>query len=1244
MRNNPAGMRGKPAPSNGDDAGRSGFKSHLQHLEVGEFVLGFLRSFAIARNVLIQAIPVRVIRGLVAACLALAWATAFAQGAGSDPSQSFDHASTGFSLSSQHALARCESCHIQGVFRGTPRDCASCHRNASRPMATQFPVRHIPTTQPCDTCHRAAAWNVVIYRHQGVTRGSCLTCHTGAFATGKPAQHVATTASCDTCHNTLIWTATTYDHSGVAAGTCANCHNGVTATGKPARHVPTTASCDTCHTTILWRPAIYPHDATTTGQCSTCHNNVTALGKSAAHIPDNRQCDTCHTSTISFRIRVMNHSGLNGQCSNCHSGAYVSQNAVAKPATHVPTTAQCDTCHTTVAWRPASFSHNASMAGTCATCHNGVTATGKNTGHIPTSAQCDTCHASTISFLGAVMNHTGLAGQCSNCHNGTYLAQNAQAKPASHVATTQQCDTCHHSTTSWATVTFNHSLATPPVFIGDHSCANCHKSGGPGLSKPTTHIPTNVACDTCHTNFLAFKPANMDHTGTSGQCSSCHNGTYVSVGTQGALAKPTTHIPTSLQCDTCHTNFVAFRPAAMNHTGTNGACSTCHSGAYVAVGALAKTATHVPTTAQCDSCHTTSAWRPASYVHDATATRRCSVCHNGVTAPGKGGTHIPDNRQCDTCHTNYTAFRPALMNHTGLAGQCSTCHNGAYLSENAQAKSATHIATTAQCDTCHFSTVTWATATVDHARFTPPVVIGDHTCANCHKSGGTGLPKPTNHIPTSGACDTCHTNFVAFRPAYMDHTGTAGTCSTCHNGTYVSAGTQGALAKPLTHIPTSTQCDSCHTNFVAFRPAVMNHTGTNGQCSTCHNGAYVSVGSQGALAKPATHIATTAQCDTCHTTTAWTPATGAHDASSPGRCSNCHNGISALGKNAGHIPTASQCDTCHNNYVAFRPAAMNHAGLAGQCSNCHNGAYVAQNALTKSANHVPTTAQCDSSGCHTSTTSWATVTFNHATYTPPITIGSHTCANAGCHVAGGTGLPKPANHIATTQACDVCHRNFTAFSPATMDHTGITGQCDSCHNGTNATGKPAGRHIPTTQSCNLCHRTTAWLPLLTPYSHTGVAAGTCVTCHSAPYANIDVKPVSHIPTTFACDQCHRTTAWLPPITPYSHTGVAAGTCATCHTAPYTDIVIKTGNHIPTSLSATWSSCDACHKSYTSFANARIHRTVFTSVSSYPGTCLTCHYRGNPYGVRQPPNDTRHTRAPGNGSCDQSGCHRSVTGF
>jgi hypothetical protein len=33
------------------------------------------------------------------------------------------------------------------------------------------------------------------------------------------------------------------------------------------------------------------------------------------------------------------------------------------------------------------------VLGTCSSCHNGTLATGKNAGHVPTTAECSECHS-----------------------------------------------------------------------------------------------------------------------------------------------------------------------------------------------------------------------------------------------------------------------------------------------------------------------------------------------------------------------------------------------------------------------------------------------------------------------------------------------------------------------------------------------------------------------------------------------------------------------------------------------------------------------------------------------------------------------------------------------------------------------------------------------------------------------------------------------------------------------------------
>jgi predicted CXXCH cytochrome family protein len=855
----------------------------------------------------------------------------------------FDHSSTGFMLEGAHLRERCEACHVQGMFRGTPRDCARCH---------------LP----------------------------------GGRATGKPPSHVATTLGCDSCHLTASFTPSTFRHrpnQGVTPGACASCHNSMAATGKSAIHLPTSASCDSCHKTSSWTPAGYSHALATPGQCVTCHNGTRASGKSSRHIPSSASCDRCHTAGVAFT---------------------------------------------------------------------------------PISVGVSTMHA----------NMTGptAAGNCSTCHNGAFLAQNAQTKPPTHVATTAQCDSCHTASfTTWATTTFGHG----GVVIGAHACGTtCHVPGTSGLTKPTTHVPTSSACDTCHTNFAAFKPATMDHAGTAGGCSACHNGAYAFAN---ALGKPVTHVPTTSQCDTCHNKgFVAFAPAIMDHTGTAGRCATCHSGAFVTANAQTKPATHVATTAQCDSCHkSTTSWATATYDHalaSPPAAGRCSACHNSVNALGKPANHIPTTAQCDSCHTNFTAFKPAVMshgvvtvscvtchngnyafanararpvnhipatstqcdschnstsfwspatmNHAGTASLCASCHNGNYLAQNAQMKPATHVATSAQCDSCHTSTVSWATATFNHVG-----VLAGSCGTTCHVPGaaGGGLTKPSIHIPTTASCDTCHTNFVAFKPATMVHVG-GGNCTNCHNGSYTAAN---ALPKSNPHIPTTAQCDVCHTaGFTAWAPGTMaNHSAAamgGLACSVCHDGTYLA---QNAQAKPGTHIATTANCNSggCHgSTVSWAIDSRLHVAGDANNCSTCHRGAAGtIGKPSTHIPTTAQCDQCHayltpNPPVGFRPinvtSAVMHTRMTGpvatgNCTTCHSGGYTAVGATAKSAAHIPTTLagmrgdQC--SNCHQSTANWTV-----------------------------TAAQMVSGHGSMVTNCKVCHATGTAYSAANMEKKRVT--------------------------------------------------------------------------------------------------------------------------------------------------------------------------------------------------------------
>ena len=156
---------------------------------------------------------------------------AWAQGAGS----TFDHTATGYPLRGKHEEVRCETCHLRGIFRGTPRDCVGCHVQNNPRGALEMPSRHVQTLQSCDSCHSVRGFSGATFSHFGVSPGGCNGCHlSGIRAPAKPLGHMATADSCDQCH-------------GISAF--------LPAAALPDNHIKfrTGASCSACHTNEDWK-------------------------------------------------------------------------------------------------------------------------------------------------------------------------------------------------------------------------------------------------------------------------------------------------------------------------------------------------------------------------------------------------------------------------------------------------------------------------------------------------------------------------------------------------------------------------------------------------------------------------------------------------------------------------------------------------------------------------------------------------------------------------------------------------------------------------------------------------------------------------------------------------------------------------------------------------------------------------------------------------------------------------------
>jgi hypothetical protein len=536
--------------------------------------------------------------------------------------EKFDHLTTGFALTGEHAKLDCGECHIGGVFEALPRECDACHDNV---IAAGKPSNHVQTNQPCDVCHTTGAFLTTAIMDHSITSGNCMSCHDGVTATGKPPTHIATTDVCEACHTVNYWSpAISVDHEQVL-GSCFDCHNNVVTAGKTPSHIPTSDVCEACHLATgdaSWPRFTVDHNHVQ-GACSFCHQLPNG------HIPVQQECNACHQVAPApwTDVTAFNHATVQGQSctqSGCHDG--VSSTGKPVDALHANVTDDCGACHSAGgAFRPALRVDHTQVIGACMTCHDGTIATGKDADHIDTTEDCSACHVPGGLWSTAAFDHSTVAGQACNsagCHT----------KPTNHISTTDVCEACHRP---WPDLWTNVAGVDHDQVLGD--CVNCHNNTI-AIGKPTNHPSTSNLCGACHST-AAFIPVNqVDHSQVTGSCSNCHNGT-------DATGKPGTHINSSNVCDACHSTN-AWRPVSqVDHNQIIGVdqCGSCHN----------KPGGHPVTSDNCGACHRDfTNWNRVNMTHNEVPAGSCSSCHNGVIAEGKNRGHCPTTQECDVCHTS----------------------------------------------------------------------------------------------------------------------------------------------------------------------------------------------------------------------------------------------------------------------------------------------------------------------------------------------------------------------------------------------------------------------------------------------------------------------------------------------------------------------------------------------------------------------------------------------------------------
>ncbi len=190
--------------------------------------------------------------------------------------------------------------------------------------------------------------------------------------------------------------------------------------------------------------------------------------------------------------------------------------------------------------------------------------------------------------------------------------------------------------------------------VNTASCISCHTgqtyaTGVVPMVKPGTHVTTTLDCVTCHSQttvpggFAGMGVGwNMSHTGIATNCALCHNGQTFATGVK-PVSKPVNHITTNLDCSICHTSTVTpngFRTWNMVHTGIVNNCNSCHTGQTYATAV-------VPLT--------------MGAVKHVPTTADCSNCHSVTTTGGFAKALNLSTKHSTTFMTTYSTT-------------CTNCH------------------------------------------------------------------------------------------------------------------------------------------------------------------------------------------------------------------------------------------------------------------------------------------------------------------------------------------------------------------------------------------------------------------------------------------------------------------------------------------------------------------------------------------------------------------------------------------
>jgi len=464
----------------------------------------------------------------------------------------------------------CKNCHKPFEQTRQRTLCLDCHKDVAADVRAgrgfHGRIRDIRTVEckSCHTEHKGREADIVLLDEDTFDHRMTDFVLRGAH----------TTVPCASCHKPK-------QKRRKAPSRCVDCHRG----DSPHKGRLGDA-CTGCHNARAWSEVRFDHTARTPFALTGAHRAVA--------------CRACHVNE--------QYKTTPARCGDCHRANDVHQGRFG---------AECQSCHSSVAWKTARFDHDRRTRFALTGRHRAV--------------KCETCHTDT---LARQKNRTN----CVACHRNDDVHRGRNGS---------DCASCH-GTEGWKRTRFAHDRDTRFPLRGRHArltCESCHK-GNVHKQKLQT------ACIACHKTDDVHKGAQ----GT--QCQRCHNeqGWAQRIRFDHDLTRfPLIGQHAVVPCEECH--------ASQSFKGTASDCLACHRKDDAHKGRLGSA---------CAACHNPNGWALWRFDHDRRTSfaldgkhqgLKCEACH---TTPAAKTLRL--SRVCGDCHRRDDPHRGAF----GRA--CGTCH------------------------------------------------------------------------------------------------------------------------------------------------------------------------------------------------------------------------------------------------------------------------------------------------------------------------------------------------------------------------------------------------------------------------------------------------------------------------------------------------------------------------------------------------------------------------------------------